>query len=394
MSKIFKISGVGCSLVDRLYRVSYGDSAFTPYLSRARGDGGLNPGQLVFREDFEKSCSDNFHLILAKLTSNRPPEKINIGGPGIVSMIHASQLSRDVDCEFHFYGIRGDDEDGAFIMSLTKNTPLNTSSYITSEMETPSTLVLSDPDYQHGDGERIFINSIAAAWEYKPMLLDDTFFDSDIVVFGATALLPNLHDNLTELLVHAVSKGCITVVNTVYDFRNEQLNPHLKWPLGSSDESYRNIDLLVTDYEEALRLSGTESIQNAMRFFRKKGAGAVIITRGAKNVSLFSTGILFKQLDDMEMPVSKAVAKSLTSGFAGDTTGCGDNFAGGVIASLTSQVQKGETPPCLVEACTWGIVSGGTACFYMGGMYEEKEEGEKLKMIEPFYHSYKKQLEL
>ena len=125
-----------------------------------------------------------------------------------------------------------------------------------SDNQTPSTVVLSDPSYDNGHGERMFINSIAAAWEYGPDNLDDDFFNSDIVVFGGTGLVPQIHDNLTSLLKKAKSKGCITIVNTVFDFRNEKANPSKKWPLGESDESYRYIDLLITDQEEAFRLSG------------------------------------------------------------------------------------------------------------------------------------------
>ena len=253
-------------------------------------------------------------------------------------------------------------------------------------------MVLSDPDYDQGHGERIFINSIGAAWEYSPDELQEEFFASDLVVFGGTALVPLIHDNLTELLVKAKSKGCITIVNTVYDFRNEGANPHLKWPLGSSDESYSHIDLLMTDLEEALRLSGQSKLDDAMKFFREQGTGAVIVTSGAKNVRLFSNGSLFQELRDTVMPVSEAVSEELKKGHRGDTTGCGDNFAGGVIASLVSQIQKKDTSLSLVEACSWGVVSGGTSCFYMGGMYEEKHAGEKRDMIKPYYLKYKQQI--
>ena len=70
------------------------------------------------------------------------------------------------------------------------------------------------------------------------MKLGDDFFDSDMVVFGGTALVPPIHDNLSGLLERAKSKGCITIVNTVFDFRNEKVNPGKKWPMGDSDESH------------------------------------------------------------------------------------------------------------------------------------------------------------
>jgi sugar/nucleoside kinase (ribokinase family) len=77
----------------------------------------------------------------------------------------------------------------------------------------------------------------------------------------------------------------------------------------------------------------------------------------------------------------------------GDTTGCGDNFAGGVIASIAQQLIEGTSKQIdFKKALALGVVSGGYACFYHGGTYFEKQPGEKLKNIEPFYNEYLKQI--
>lgn len=389
------VSGVGCSLVDRLFNnISFTSENFRHYLSNKPGDGGLVPGQLVFTEEFEQFVGEKHQNIIEKLTGNRPPDKLNIGGPSIVSLIHAAQLSYDKNCEFRFYGGKGDDSEGKFIMSLLKETPVIADKYLTIEGETPYTLALSDPAYNNNNGERIFINSIGAAWNYSPGYLDEDFFSSDIVAFGGTALVPQIHDNLTELLEKAKQNGCITVVNTVYDFRNDKANPGKRWPLGKSDDSYRNIDLLITDLTEALRLSGKENIEDAIEFFRSKGTGALIVTSGTDNIRLFSQGNLFGKIDYDEMPISRAVTKDLANGkgMEGDTTGCGDNFVGGVLASMVEQKIKNKTVADLREAVVLGVVSGGTTTFYMGGMYHEKTEGEKKKMIKPYLDAYMKQV--
>lgn len=394
MTAKLTISGVGSCLVDNLFNnISFGADNFFPFLSKEKGDGGLTPGQLVLKRDFEEFLKKRNQSGLANIISQKLPDKINIGGPGIVSMIHAAQISDKEKSKFLFYGIRGSDKNGDFIMSLLSKTPLLKDNFELSCNETPSTLVLSDPDYNQGNGERIFINSVGAAYEYTPKELDNDFFNSDIVVFGGTALVPLIHNNLTELLKKSKSNGCITIVNTVYDYINEKANPTLKWPLGKSDDSYKYIDLLIMDHEEAIRLSGCYDIDKAMQFFGRSGTGAVLITNGAKNVRLFANGTLFKALMSSEMPISNAVSAALKKGaYIGDTTGCGDNFVGGVIASLISQIQNGETPYDLAEACIWGIISGGTTCFYIGGMYEEKFHGEKKEMIKPYYKKYKEQI--
>ncbi|HPE77997.1 MAG TPA: carbohydrate kinase family protein [Draconibacterium sp.] len=393
MSRKITVSGVGCCLVDRLYNhISFSSGSFSAFLSKEKGDGGLNPGQLVFKEEFERFAGKEFNTALREIIQDKVPDKISIGGPSIVALIHATQMLEGTDFNCRFYGCGGNDEDGSFLLSSLNKTQINTDNYVLSGTVTPSTIVLSDPDFDHGNGERIFINSIGAAWHYFPGNLNDDFFASDVVVFGGTALVPAIHDNLHHLLEKAKSSNCITVVNTVYDFRNEKANPHQKWPLGQTDESYGHIDLLITDYEEALRLSGKQTIGEAMQFFTDKKTGAVVVTNGAKNIRVFSSGKLFRKLNDSEMPVSSAISEELKKGHWGDTTGCGDNFVGGILASLVWQLQNQTVVPDLSEACMWGIVSGGYSCFYIGGTYLENHPGEKYNLISPYFEQYKKQI--
>ena len=394
MIKKITVSGVGCCLVDRVYNhISFSSETFASFLSKERGDGGLSPGQLVFQEEFETFVKKDFQPALGKITGNKPPDKLSIGGPCIVAMINAAQILEKENCNFRFYGYGGGDDDGKFLLSALKKTPVDISQYTLTDARTPSTIVLSDPDYARGHGERIFINSIGAAWNYSPDYLDNDFFSSDIVVFGGTALVPQIHDNLASLLKKAKANGCITIVNTVFDFRNEKANPDKKWPLGENDESYRNIDLLITDFAEALRLSGKRSLDHAMQFFQDNGTGAVVVTNGPGNLQVFSTqDSLFQAVNNLEMPVSEAISKELKEGHKGDTTGCGDNFAGGVIAGLVLQLQSEQSPLNLAEAVTWGVVSGGYSCFYIGGTFLEKYPGEKRELLIPYYEKYKKQI--
>ena len=315
MAKRIMVSGVGCCLADHLYNnISFTAEPFPAYLSKRRGDGGLIPGHLVFKEEFEQFAGQNLQSILKLIANGKLPDRINVGGPCIVALIHAAQMLENTDCEFRFYGYGGKDEDGDFLLSSLSKTPVNIDNYELSGKLTPSTVVFSDPTYDHGHGERIFINSIGAARDYSPEELNDSFFASDVTVFGGTAIVPTIHDNLTELLQKAKSKGCMTIVNTVYDFRHEKADPASKWPLGKSDESYHNIDLLISDFEEALRLSGKLTFDEAMNFFHRNGTRAVIVTNGSNNLRVFANGDgLFRKLDDLEMPISEAVSEELTT---------------------------------------------------------------------------------
>ncbi len=393
MPKII-VSGAGCCLVDMLYNdISFNSNNVKPYLSIKRGDGGLTPGHLVFREEFEKFCGKPFEEVLSEITGGRKHNKINIGGPSIVSLINIAQLIDKSQCEVHFYGRGGNDEPGNYLLSSLKKTPVVLSDYRLIDKPTPSTVVLSDPGFENGHGERMFINSIAAAWEFGPDDLPDEFFRSDIVVFGGTALVPVIHDNLATLLKKSKANGCKTVVNTVFDFRNEKAAPGNRWPLGESDESYALTDLLIADQEEAFRLSGERDTKAALQFFMNKKAASVVITNGSKNITAWSDGSFFMKEDAFELPVSKKVTDDLLTARGGDTTGCGDNFAGGLIASIVNQLNAGSKHPDLKEACSRGIVSGGFTCFYLGGTYFEEQSDEKRQKIEPYYAAYRKQIE-
>jgi hypothetical protein len=104
---------------------------------------------------------------------------------------------------------------------------------------------------------------------------------------------------------------------------------------------------------------------------------------------------LFKNLSLQLLPVSENVLMELkyNTGLAGDTTGCGDNLAGGIIASVAWQLRKKRPGKLdLIEACSWGIASGGFTCFYIGGTFIEGKKGEKFNLIKPYYKLYKKQL--
>ena len=396
MKKTFRISGTGCALVDYLYKpVSFTSKLFKCYLSENPGDGGLFPGKLVLRDEFEKFSGEDYLKVRDLITNGNPPVTLNIGGPSIVSLVHTAQMLTGMNAEVYFYGSKGMDKGAAFIDEYLQRTPLKIGKYKISDKHTSFTDVLSDPDYDQGHGERLFINNIGAAWDLYPDDLDEDFFKSDIVVFGGTALVPNIHQSLSELLKKSKDNNAITIVNTVYDFINEKKNPNESWPLGSSIKTYQYIDLLITDREEALRLSGKQTVDDALLFFQKAGVGGVIITHGANLLSFAFNSQLFGTSAGYR-PVSEKVSTMIIQHpeKVGDTTGCGDNFAGGVIANIVKQLLEQPSRQIdMSEAITMGVVSGGYTCFYHGGTYYEKQSGEKKELIEPFFNEYLLQLQ-
>ena len=394
MGKSISISGTGCCLVDQIYPdIDFSSSVAAKYMSQTKGDGGLHPGRLVFSEQFEGFSNTSLGNVIDEIARDKAKPTFNVGGPSIVALIHAAQLLQGKDHKVKFYGVRGNDKTGKYLQSKLEQTPVNLDHLAITEGSTPSTIVLSDPEFHNGHGERIFINEIGASWNFGTKELPDSFFDSDIVVFGGTALVPAIHNGLTQLLIRARERGALTVVNTVYDFQSELQNPGKRWSLGNSLESFRYIDLLIMDREEAQHLSGKEDLTEALNYFKEKGVSASIITNGNEDTLCAIEGELFMPLKRSNYPVSKALVEALHDHKGGDTTGCGDNFVGGVLASMAWQMSEGRTRLDLEVCIAWGTVSGGHACFHVGGTQIENDRGEKLSNLQPYYKLYLTQLQ-
>ncbi|CCW70120.1 unnamed protein product, partial [Phytomonas sp. Hart1] len=102
-------------------------------------------------------------------------------------------------------------------------------------------------------------------------------------------------------------------------------------------------------------------------------------------------------MDLRAFPICQKVVDDFTANSSkrGDTTGCGDNFSGAVLAYIAECLEKGQTSGelDLQEAVAWGVASGGFACFSVGGTYLEKERGEKRRLIEYYRRHYVSQLQ-
>lgn len=402
MKKTFKIHGTGCCLVDYLYTgMDFSSPMFRKYQDDGSSSGGIEPGKLVFSEDLEAFSGRAFDTIKQELLGGKTPDTVNLGGPAIVALMNAAQLLQDApsvehygETETAFWGISGRDTAGRKLKEFIIQSSISHLHIKDGEKDSPNTIVLSDPNYRV-HGERAFINTIGAAGELGPSDLPEAFFDADMVLFGGTGLIPELHDNLTSLLAKAKERGCFTIVGTVYDFRSQKKDPTAAWPLGEGN-SFPLIDLLIMDEEEAKRLTGTQSLKDAAQELIRKGSKAFIITQGAESVYLHAQGDGWKDFTGT-MPVCDYITKELTEHpeRRGDTTGCGDNYVGGVTADIARQLQnlkKTETADTakesgaldILRANMLGSVSGGYACFYDGGAYFESVPGQKLKGIKTY----------
>ena len=159
------------------------------------------------------------------------------------------------------------------------------------------------------------------------------------------------------------------------------------------EDNYELIDLLVMDKEEALKISGKQNINDSVEYFKANKSSALIITQGPDPVLFYSSGEFFLKESILELPVSEAVSAELNKGNTnGDTTGCGDNFVGGILASIAQQIINSDEKPDIKEAVSWGIISGGLACFYYGGVYKEAKTGQKFDNHQKYLKAYHEQM--
>lgn len=150
----------------------------------------------------------------------------------------------------------------------------------------------------------------------------------------------------------------MTVVNTVFDFRNEKDNPGKPWPLVDFEEDYSFIDVLIMSCNEAIKISSKDTINDAVDYFASTKVSAFIITCGAEEVIAWSQEGLFKKSELLTLPVSQKVTEELKSNpsLKGYTTGCGDNFAGGIISSIAWKLKEREKGDFdLIEALSWEL---------------------------------------
>lgn len=391
-----KISAVGCCLIDYLYAdCDYQDTEFQSLLSTNTGDGGLIQGGLVFAEDLEVFAGKPFSELIDTLSRGKHPAT-NLGGPAIISLIHVSQVMHNLPVSCSFFGIIGKDHDGTLIKEYIGKTDVEAAFLELGTHPTPTTYVLGDRHALGGKGERSFINVIGAAGELTSHEIPNELFNTDLFVLGGTALLPALHEELELLLTRAKRAGAMTIVGTIFDFKNEKKNPQGRWPY--KKDAYKLTDLLVCDTQEAIRLSGTTDIESAAKWFIAAGVPAFIITHGSQDILAWaSSDSLFHTTELTYYPVCKHVDDMLHAdpSLLMDTTGCGDNFLGGVIVSITRQLlEKSDGLLDLQDAVLWGGASGGLALLFHGGLFHESSKGQKEQLLMPIVAAYKKQLDV
>jgi sugar/nucleoside kinase (ribokinase family) len=177
---------------------------------------------------------------------------------------------------------------------------------------TSTTAVLIDPS-----GERSFLHCVGAPKRLdRAAFLDhmDLFARSKWMLLGYYPLLPNLIDDLPEVLAAIRNVGCMTALDAAGD--GGELGPLL--PV------LPHLDLYVPSLAEARRQTGEEDPRKIVGVYRDAGS------TGLLGVKLGSRGVLLSPAPGEFVEV----ASTKPPGEVVDTTGAGDCFLGGMLAGL------------------------------------------------------------
>lgn len=393
----FRLHGAGHGLADLIHAdLDFQSPRFSPYRSLRPGDGGLEMGKVIYRDDLVRFAGRPWEDILAELAP-APAPIFNAGGPALVSLTLASQLLRPSKIPVTYFGLTGDDSPASRLRWLLAQTPLDLSGFRQWPGTTPVTYVFSDPRALGGDGDRFFVHSPGTAFA-TPDILGEAFFQATINLYAGTALLPGIHKVLPELLAKSRRRGAFTVVGAVHDAAADREGR--PWSLGG-EEAWPQVDLMVGNEMEISKYAGKAGMEAAVDALLDRGLSAAVVTRGSDPVYYRSIGGLFGESRGY-VPAHADLAGKARDRVAhpGDTTGAGDNFLGGLLASFFRQwladdiFPKGDlhldrethhmNPLRLRKAVELGTITGGLACLQFGGVHLEKSRGERLGQVREF----------
>ena len=248
----------------------------------------------------------------------------------------------------------GEDPFGQHLIELLDTMGVNTS------------LIIKDPAHfttfafvsLMNDGERDFYFNRGADKELTLLDLAGLHLNEyGIVHFGsATAFLPGpLQSTYLELLAKAKQAGCLISFDPNY--RHLLFQNNSAYFIQQCGAFIESCDFFKLSDEEALLITGTDTVALAAAVLRKKTKAVFTITLGKE-------GTLLCMSDTLEIIKSIPIQ-------AVDATGAGDAFVGAVLYQLNKRSVKDIN---LVSLEDWKTIitnankAGARTCEYMGAM--------------------------
>jgi ribokinase len=230
------------------------------------------------------------------------------------------------------------DDDWAWIVKRT----LQAEGIITRDLVTHSTAPTSVSAVTvDSDGERSFIHSQGA-----PKLIDrgflldhlDVFAGSRMLLLGYYPLMPNLQDDLPEVLPRIRETGCRIAMDTAGDGGRWQ-------PL---DRILPHLDVYVPSHREASHQTGCQDPRAIIQCLRSGGApGLLGVKLGSRGALLSPAAGHFISIPAIPPPGPRV-----------DTTGAGDVFYAGLLTGLLRGLdaeQAGRLAAAAAACCITGL---------------------------------------
>jgi sugar/nucleoside kinase (ribokinase family) len=192
-------------------------------------------------------------------------------------------------------------------------------------------------------GRRSFVHCVGAPKKIdKRLLLEhlELFARSRAMLIGYYPLLPNLLNDLAEVLRAIRATGCLTAMDAAGGGGTMR-------PL---DEILPHLDLYVPSLQEATRQTGATEPADILRAYRACGAPGLL------GVKLGARGAVLSPRDEELIEIPPVAPP----GEVVDTTGAGDTFYAGLMAGLLN----GLTP---FDAGRLGAAAGACCVTAAGG---------------------------
>jgi len=234
--------------------------------------------------------------------------EITPGGDALNQALILSRLGRKVG----ICGKIGPDIFGRYLSEEIQKNRIDVSVLITdNQTNTNGAAVLI-----REDGSRHFLSYRGASDSFS---LNDIIFDkianTRIISFGSLFALPLFRGNaLTQFLIKAKDRGCITVADTKQD------NYHVGWK--GIEESAKYLDYFLPSYDEAAYFSGETEPGKMAAFFADAGIKNIVIKLGDR-------GCFVRSPENKKGEIIPAMKVE-----AIDTTGAGDNFVAGFLHGI------------------------------------------------------------
>ena len=231
----------------------------------------------------------------------------------------------------------GDDPWAKVIRTRFEAEGIDTAHLLTHPSEpTSTTAVLIDTA-----GERSFLHAVGAPKQLdKQAFLSqlDLFSRSRVMLLGYYPLLPNLQEDLPEVLQAIRETGCQTALDTAGD--GGEFHP--------LDACLPHLDFYVPSLGEAIHQTGEKDPHKILAVFRQAGAPGLL------GLKLGSEGALLspRKGEFEDIPAVQPPGKVI------DTTGAGDCFFGGLLTGLLrgmSTVDAGKLAAAAGACCVTGL---------------------------------------